>query len=102
MKPAPGVGLIAAAFSPSGAKHDPVLDFTLLSWPFCTACGCGIKTDLLSLTLQGWWLYPRLASGDRLYRSDSGAFFFLTAAGFRCTTAWKNVSYVMGVILGTL
>jgi phosphoserine phosphatase RsbU/P len=93
------VALVAAAFSSIRRKHDPILIY-LAFLAGLYGLRMWMKTDLLSLTLQGWWLYPRLSSAID-YVVPIPAFLFLDAAGF-LHRRLRNATYVMGVILSVL
>ena len=93
------VGLVAAAFSSIRRKHDPILIY-LAFLAGLYGLRMWLKTDLLSLTLQGSWWYPRLSSAID-YVVPIPSFFFLDAAGF-LHRRLRNATYVMGVILGLL
>jgi phosphoserine phosphatase RsbU/P len=93
------VGLVAAAFSSIRRKHDPILIY-LAFFAGLYGLRMWIKTDLLSLTLQGSWWYPRLRSAID-YVVPIPSFFFLDAVGFlHCRV--RNALYALGVILGVL
>src|ERR1700676_2502788 len=92
-------GLLAAPFAPIRRKHDPILIY-LAFFAGLYGLRMWIKTDLLSLTLQGSWWYPRLRSAID-YIVPIPSFFFLDAVGFLPRRV-RNALYVLGVILGLL
>jgi phosphoserine phosphatase RsbU/P len=94
-----GVGVVAAAISEIRRKHDPILIYFAL---FAGLYGqrMWLRTDLLSLSMQGSWFFPRIA-----YALDFivplPAFLFLKAAGLVRRQA-KIAGYVLGIVLGSL
>ncbi len=91
-----GVGLVAAAFSAIRRK-DPILVY-LAFFAGLYGLRMWIRSDLLSLTLQGSWFYSRIR-----YVIDFvipiPAFLFFNAAGF--LHRWsKTAGYVLGITLG--
>ena len=93
------VGLVAVAFSGLRRKHDPILVYFAI---FAGLYGLRmwIRTDLLSLTMQGSWWYSRVR-----YTLDFvvaiPAFLFLDAVGFLPRRV-RNASYILGAMLGLL
>ncbi|MFZ0319017.1 MAG: PP2C family protein-serine/threonine phosphatase [Candidatus Sulfotelmatobacter sp.] len=93
------VGLVAAAFSAIRRKYDPLLIYLAL---FAGVYGLRmwIKSDLLSLTMQGSYFYPRLSHAID-FVVPIPAFFFLEAAGF-LHRRMRNAICALGVVLGLL
>jgi phosphoserine phosphatase RsbU/P len=93
------VGLVSAAFSAIRRKYDPLLTYLAL---FAGVYGLRmwIKSDLLSLTMQGSSFYPRLSHAID-FVVPIPAFFFLDAAGF-LHRRMRNAIYSLGVVLGLL
>ena len=93
------VGLVAAALSAIRRKHDPILVY-LAFFAGLYGLRMWIKTDLLSLTMQGWSFYARLSSAiDFVVPIPS--FLFLNAAGFLHRRT-RNALYMLAVVLGFL
>ena len=90
------VGLVSAAFSAIRRKYDPLLIYLAL---FAGVYGLRmwIKSDLLSLTMQGSFLYPRLSHAID-FLVPIPAFFFLDTAGF-LHRRMRNAIYGLGVVL---
>jgi sigma-B regulation protein RsbU (phosphoserine phosphatase) len=94
-----GVGLVAAAFSAIRRKHDPILIY-LAFLAGLYGLRMWIRTDLLSLTMQGSLWYSRVRYAlDFLVAIP--AFLFLDAVGF-LHARLRKPAYGMGVVLGLL
>lgn len=93
------VGLVAAAFSVIRRKYDPVLIYFAL---FAVLYGLRmwVMSNLMGLTMQGSWLYPRLSSAVD-FIVPIPAFFYFKAAGFLRRQA-TIASYALGIELGSL
>jgi sigma-B regulation protein RsbU (phosphoserine phosphatase) len=94
-----GVGMVAAAFSAIRRKHDSILIYlALLAGLY--GLRMWMRTDLLSLSMQGSLWYGRVRSTlDFLVAIP--AFLFLDAVGFLHPRLRKPV-YVLGVVWGVL
>jgi sigma-B regulation protein RsbU (phosphoserine phosphatase) len=90
------VGLVSAAFSAIRRKFDPLLVYLAL---FAGIYGLRmwIQSDLLSLTMQGSFFYPRLSHAID-FLVPIPAFFFLDAARF-LHPRMRNAIYWLGVVL---
>lgn len=94
-----GVGLVAAAFSAIRRKHDPVLIYlALLAGLY--GLRMWIRTDLLSLSMQGSLWYSRVRYGLDFFVAIP-AFLFLDAVGF-LHSRLRKPAYVLGAVLGLL
>jgi phosphoserine phosphatase RsbU/P len=90
------VGLVAVAFSSVRRKHDPILIY-LAFLAGLYGLRMWVKSDLLSLTMQGSWLYPRFSHAID-FIVPIPAFLFLDAAGFLHRRT-RNALYGVGVVL---
>ena len=93
------VGLVAVAFSSIRRKHDPIMVY-LAFFAGLYGLRMWIRTDLLSLNMQGWSFYPRLRSAiDFIVPIPS--FLFLNATGFLHGRT-RNALYGAGIVLALL
>jgi len=94
-----GVGMVAASFSAIRRKHDPILIYlALLAGLY--GLRMWMRTDLLSLSMQGSLIYSRVRYAlDFLVAIP--AFLFLDAVGFLHRRLRKPV-YVFGVVWALL
>jgi len=94
-----GVGVVAAAFSEIRRKHDPILIYFAL---FAGLYGqrMWLRTDLLSLAMQGSWFYPRIVYAIDFIVPLPALLFFQAAGLIRRQV--KIAGYVLGVVLGSL
>jgi sigma-B regulation protein RsbU (phosphoserine phosphatase) len=90
------VGLVSAAFSAIRRKYDPLLIY-LAFFAGIYGLRMWIKSDLLSLTMQGSFFYPRLSHAID-FLVPVPAFFFLDSAGF-LHRRMRNAIYGLGVVL---
>jgi sigma-B regulation protein RsbU (phosphoserine phosphatase) len=90
------VGLVAVALSSVRRKRDPILIY-LAFLAGLYGLRMWIKTDLVSLTMQGSWLYPRFSHAIDFF-VPIPAFLFLDAAGFLHRRT-KNALYWVGAVL---
>jgi sigma-B regulation protein RsbU (phosphoserine phosphatase) len=93
------VGLVAALFSAIRRKFDPVLIYFAL---FAVLYGLRMwmVSNLMVLTMQGWWLYPRVSAAAD-FTVAIPAFLFFNAAGLLRRQA-AILTYVLGTVLGSL
>jgi sigma-B regulation protein RsbU (phosphoserine phosphatase) len=91
------VGLVAGAFAAVRRKNDPLLIYFAL---FAALYGfrMWIKADLVSLTMHGWWFFPRVRSAID-FVIPIPAFLFFNAAGLPIRWA-KTAGSVLGIVLG--
>jgi len=94
-----GVGMVAAAFSAIRRKHDPILIYlALLAGLY--GLRMWMRTDLLSLSMQGSLIYSRVRSALDFVVAIP-AFLFLDAVGFLHRRLRKPV-YVFAVLWALL
>jgi sigma-B regulation protein RsbU (phosphoserine phosphatase) len=91
------VGLVAAAFSTIRRKLDPVLIYFAL-FAILYGVRMWLLSNLIGLTMQGSWLYPRVRSAVD-FIVPIPAFFYFKAAGFIRRQA-RIAGYVVGIVLG--
>src|ERR1700733_94428 len=93
------VGLVSAALAALRRKYDPLLIY-LAVLAGLYGLRMWIKSDLVTLTMQGSLYYPRLRSAIDFVIAIP-AFLFLDAAGFlhRLT---RNAIYLLGIVMGFL
>ncbi len=91
------VGLVAAAFSAIRRKLDPVLIYFAL-FAILYGVRMWLLSNLIGLTMQGSWLYPRVSSAVD-FIVPIPAFFYFKAAGFIRRQA-RIAGYVVGIVLG--